>query len=169
MAGTLSAATIGIVPSTTTVLPGASFTLDVDITDISDLYAFQFDVGFAPDILSATAVTDGAFLDTGFFPGFIDNTAGTISFAADSLAGPVPGVSGSGTLATIEFLALAQGMSPVTLSNVILLNSTLADIPVTTASGSVSVIIPEPSSALLLTVGLLAIGTRVRRSTPAKR
>jgi hypothetical protein len=65
--------------------------------------AEEFGAGEAaslPGILSATAVTDGAFLATGFFPGFIENTAGTISFIADSLAGPVPGLSGSGTLAT---------------------------------------------------------------------
>ncbi len=165
VAGTLSAATIGIVPPTTTVLLGAPFTLDVNVTDVVDLYAYQFDVGFSPDLLSATRVTSGSFINVSFFPGFIDNSAGTVTFVADSLTGPVPGVSGSGTLASIQFLAIGLGTSPITLSNVILLDSRLEDISAAVGDGSVTVAaVPEPVPALLALSGFIAFAITRKRA-----
>src|SRR3954467_15367630 len=107
LAGSIPAATIRIDPSTTNVLLGTPFTVDLSITSVVDLYAFQSDIGFNPAVLSAVGVTPGSFLGgANFLPGIIDNTTGTISFIGDSLTGVVPGNTGSGTLATITFLAL---------------------------------------------------------------
>lgn len=162
LTGSLSAATIGIVPTTTTVIPGTSFAVNVEIIDITDLYAFQFDLAFTPGILSATAITDGGFLATGFFPGFIDNTAGTVTFIADSLAGPVSGTTGSGTLASVQFLAVALGTSPISVTNFILLDSSLADIAANVLDSSVTVreegaVVPEPATFALIAAGLLVL------------
>jgi hypothetical protein len=159
VAATLPAATIGVSTSTPTEL-GVPLTVSVNITDISDLYAFQFDLAFAPGILFANEVTDGGFLGIGFFPGFINNTAGTISSVAGSLTGPVPGVGGSGVLSRIAFVPIATGTSPITLSNVILLDSALNDITADVVGATVRIVptvVPEPATFVLLAFGTLAM------------
>ena len=154
---------LSIEPPSQGVRPGQSFSLDVHITGVTDLYAFQFDLAFNPAVLSAVSITEGAFLPGGgatfFIPGAIDNAGGTITFTADSLLGPPPGASGSGIFATIDFQALALGTSPVTLANVILLDSSLAEITPSTVDGSVTVTtaMPEPSTSLLLATSLIGL------------
>jgi hypothetical protein len=151
--------TVSIQPPVSTVDVGSLLDVIVDISSVTDLYAFQFDIGFDPAVLSAIDVTEGPFLPSGgstfFLPGTIDNIGGSISFTADSLIGAIPGVSGDGTLATLSFQALALGTSPVDLSNVILLDSSFADISYNTAGASVNVV-PEPGTLILLGSGLLS-------------
>jgi hypothetical protein len=43
----VSGATISVERSFLTVPPGDSFTLDVGVSSIADLYAFQFDLAFS--------------------------------------------------------------------------------------------------------------------------
>jgi adhesin HecA-like repeat protein len=135
----------------------------VDISGVTDLYAYQFDIGFDPTLLEATGETEGPFLSSGggttFVAGAIDNSAGTLSDTADSLTGMVSGVTGLGTLATIDFQAIGVGTSPITLSNILLLDSGGNSIPFMSENGSVTST-PEPGFlpfalvALLLAVGL---------------
>jgi len=142
-----------------TVPPGNTFVVGVNISNVTDLYSFQFDLSFNPAILQVTSVLEAAFLPSGgttfFIPGTIDNTAGNVTLNADTLIGAIPGVSGSGTLVLFDFTALAQGTSALTISNVILQDSTLATLNSTTTAGSVTV--PEPSSLMLLGAGLFGI------------
>jgi hypothetical protein len=150
---------LGVQPQITTVQEGDPFSLGVSIASVADLYAFQFDLSFDPSILSAVEVTEGPFLPFGgstfFLPGTIDDGTGTITFNADSLIGPVPGVDGNGILAVIEFAALAPGTSSISLSNVQFFDSNLNPINVTTLDGAVSVqAVPEPSAFLLVLVAL---------------
>lgn len=93
----ICAATISIQPANTPVSVGGSFSVDINIASITDLYAYQFDLTFDLVILSATGVTAGLFLSggAGFLPG-PSTTPWTITFTADSLTGPVPGVTGAG-------------------------------------------------------------------------
>ena len=166
---------LSIQPSTLTVAPGQSFALDVDISDVADLYAFQFDLGFDPTVLSGISVSEGAFLPSGgttfFIAGTIDNVGGTIAFNADSLIGAIPGVTGSGTLATVEFSALGGGSSQVDISNVTLLDLNLDTIAADTVGGVVNVsAVPEPGTmSLLLIASLAAFGLRARSPNILKR
>lgn len=153
---------VSVQPVSSAVGSGSTFDLMINVSDVVDLYAWQFDISFDPTILSAQQILEGSFLSsagsTFFIPGFIDNTTGTISFTADSLVGSAEGVTGSGVLATVEFQSLSAGTSTVDLSNVGLLDSSLSDISSGAAGGTVKVsgvnAVPEPSSLLLFGTGL---------------
>ncbi len=142
--------------------------LSVDLSGITDLYAWQFTLNFDPGVLQASSVSEGAFLSTAgatfFAPGTIDNTAGTISFNGDSLLTAIAGASGSGTLLTISFNAIAAGSSALSFGDTLALDSQLNDIAVTwTNSSLVVTAVPEPESALMLAAGMLLVGMRLRR------
>jgi general secretion pathway protein D len=143
---------------------GSPFALAVDIGGASDLYGFQFDIAFNPTILQATDIVEGSFLLAGgstfYIPGVIDNTLGLISFTANTLIGAVPGVSGSGTLATIDFMATGAGPSQISIANVLLGDSVGNLLDFTTTVGAVAPV-PEPASLTLFGMGL--IGTLVGR------
>jgi hypothetical protein len=164
---------VSIQPAASTQSVGTFFDVFVDVSSVTDLFAYQFDITFDPSILSAVDITEGPFLATNgltfFIPGIIDNVAGTITFTSDSLLGALPGVTGSGSLATVSFSALAKGASQFDLSNVELLDSALADIAFTTAGGNVEITsvtpAPEPSSIALLAFGLVVMGfSRCKRA-----
>ncbi len=161
------AATLSVEPAALEATAGQTVVLSVRISGASDLFGYQFDLGFNPAVLAATSVTEGPFLSSGgatiFLPGTIDNVGGLISGIADILAGAVPGVSGSGTLVTASFQALAAGTSSISLFNVTALNSAGQDLTLTT-SGSTVTVVPEPGSGLLVfaaTIGLLALRRRL--------
>jgi hypothetical protein len=139
-------------PGSANVADGTTFDVPVDISQVSDLYAYQFDLSFDPSVLDLLSISEGPFLSnvgsTFFLPGTIDNTAGTATFNADSLVGPISGASGSGELAVFNFEALSEGSTALTLSNVSLLDSTPSNISFTMTDGQVVVSasnVPEPS------------------------
>jgi Cohesin domain/PEP-CTERM motif len=144
---------------------GSPLGLDVLITGVVDLYAFQFTLSFNPTVLQATSVTEGAFLATGgttfFSAGTINNTAGTVTFTADSLLGALPGVSGNGVLTRFNFSVPSVGTSPITFSNVLLLNSQLVEMAAVINNGVVTAV-PEPAPFLLLAAGLAGLALRRR-------
>ncbi len=164
-------ADILVQPATNSVTAGQTFTLSVDISAVTDLYGYQFDVGFDPTVLEALSVSEGSFLPTGgatfFIPGTIDNVGGTISANADILEGAVSGVSGSGDLLDVSFLALAAGSSSVDVFNVLALNSLGQGIALTTTGADITVTaapVPEPASSLLLaTIAVWLIGRLLRK------
>lgn len=130
------------------VAGGETFSLDVHITNVVDLFAFQFDLVFDPTVLVAVNVIEGAFF-VGCGPAFcffsINNPDGIT--VTNTLPGPGPGATGSGLLATVDFLAQAPGSSAVELANVLLLDSNLNPISA----------VPEPSTIVLLSIGVLGI------------
>lgn len=166
---------LSVQPAAATVDVGQVFSLDIVVTGAVDLYAFQFDLGFNPTVIAGTSVSEGPFLATGgptfFIAGSIDNAGGLISFTASTLLSAVPGVIGSGILATIQFSGLAPGVSPVNLFGVTLLDSTFAGIDVTNVGGTVTAVsaaasVPEPATLALLAGGMLALGRRMRYRRP---
>jgi len=91
------------------------------------------------------------------------------------LIGAIPGVNGTGTLATISFQALTSGTSPIALANVILLDSTQTDMTASIANRTVLVVAVTPVPALspfgqALVVVVVDVSGRLflrRRRSPA--
>ncbi|MBL8240512.1 MAG: PEP-CTERM sorting domain-containing protein [Bryobacterales bacterium] len=166
-----SAPLLNIQPVSTVAVPGDILMMNVDIASATDLAAIQFDITFTAGVLSASVVTEGAFLlgggQTFFIPGMIDNTTGLISATASALIGGGPGVSGSGTLATIVFNYIGPGPARIDLANVFLLDSTGGQIsPI--LEGAVVNNVPEPSTFGITALGLGA-GAWILRSRDARR
>jgi hypothetical protein len=146
---------------------GDTFAVSVTVLGVVDLYAYQLDLTFDPTLLSALSVSEGPFLPTGgttfFIPGTIDNVGGSVTATADSLIGPVPGVSGGGELLTFEFTALASGTSALSIANPILLDSSFDDITGDSnfQNGSVTIsssAVPEPGYLALCAILLVTVG-----------
>jgi hypothetical protein len=166
--------TLDVSPASTNTNLSQTVSFDIDVSDISDLYSWQFDFGFDPTVLSAVSITEGPFLPSGgstfFIPGTIDNTGGSIKFIADTLIGSVPGVNGSGTLATIQFDTIGAGVSSLTLANITLLDSNLTDLDFASMNGSITVkgstaAVPEPNSLIFTAVGLgLLVVAQIRKA-----
>ena len=167
-------AVVTVSAGSASVSAGQTFDVPVSVSQVSDLFAFQFDLSFDPTILELQSISEGSFVPsagaTFFLPGTIDNTAGTATFTADSLVGAVPGASGNGELAAFSFKALAAGTSALTLSNVALLDSALNDIRSSTNDGQVlvSAVVPEPTLlpvlGVMLASALLVAGKLRKRA-----
>jgi hypothetical protein len=165
---------ISVVPSPANVNIGQSFSLNIQITGTTDLYGYQFDLGFDPSILAATSTTEGSFLPTGgstfYIPGTVDNSGGAVTFTAGILDGALSGVTGAGVLSSVNFTALAAGTSAITLFNIVAIDSFGQGRAVTATNGTVNVsasggATPEPSTLFLTTLGFagLVLAARVRR------
>ena len=107
-------------PSTTYVMPGTTFTVDIDVSDVVMLYSWQANITFNPSVLTCVNVTEGDFLaqqPEGTFgpPPMIEE--GTALFGWVTIGAHV-GVSGSGTLAHVEFEALAEGESLIEFADI---------------------------------------------------
>jgi len=119
-----SSTTVSVSPSTITASVGQNFTVNVTVSNVYDLYGWQFRLNWTAGLIEVVKVTEGPFLKLGstYFYWDINATAGRM-VADCTLLGNVPGVSGSGTLATITFNVKGVGQSPLTLWDVVLLNS----------------------------------------------
>jgi hypothetical protein len=158
-----AAPVLRIQPGSTVTSLGSPVLLNLNVSDIADLFAYQFDIAFTPGILDAGAVTEGPFLSsvgsTLFLSGTIDNTAGLVTSVANTLIGSVPGATGDGTLVHLTFDAAAGGTATVTLKNVLLLNSALEPIESEVEPANVTVsasVVPEPDTFVLCGAGLAA-------------
>lgn len=168
---TLAGPILSITPSSNNVQVGNTFSLFLNISAATDLYAWEVDIDFGPaGLMDSTVIAEGSFLGggTSFNQGTADNGTATILALANSLNGIVPGVTGDGALAQLSFLANSIGTATVSLTRIILLDSNLdeifpdpsvsATVNITAASGDV----PEPSTFILLSLGLAA-GAFLRR------
>ena len=120
-----SSTTVSVSPSTITASVGQNFTVNVTVSNVYDLYGWQFRLNWTAGLIEVVKVTEGPFLKLGgstYFYWDVNATAGRM-VADCTLLGNVPGVSGSGTLATITFNVKGVGQSPLTLWDVVLLNS----------------------------------------------
>lgn len=175
--GLAQALSVSLVPSSSTVLLGSSFTVDIRISDVTDLFGWDIDIEFDPITkVIATGVTEGPFLGSGttFVPGSIDNGTGTVKDMANALSG-VGGVTGSGVLATISFDAIDVGFANFSLSRVLLVDSNVDSIVIDNQTdwfgGRVEIIRqPDPNpTPLPATLALCALGLALTRIAGRRR
>ena len=100
---------------------GEQITLSVDITDGSAVAGYQATVRFDPSALRYLESANGDYLPSGAYavPALV--TENRVVLAATSLTG---NASGSGVLANVTFEVVAPKASTLTLSDVLLTDST---------------------------------------------
>jgi len=137
--------TVYIDPELTLTQLNTTFSVNISISEVTDLCSWQAYIYYKNEILKATGYAEGPFLKsygpTLFDGGYNNNyneTHGEIwMYCLRTWSGA--GVNGSGTLATVTFEAAMGGTTPLSLANTILGNSTAQRIPHTTADGLVEV------------------------------
>lgn len=177
-----SPTSIEVIPHSTEPLLDEFLIVNITVNDVTDLYLWMFRLSWNKTILQLNSINEEPFLekDGGTTSGIMlspsiseINEAGRIEEAACSLVGAVPGVNGSGTIATLNFTCLSMGStslefweeSPLHERETDLLNSNGETIPHTTLPATVDVI-PEFSgfATLLLLIAvssLVILGKKV--------
>lgn len=169
-AGTISMLDIDVDPSmggfqtSRIVQLGNTFTVDIHISSVSGLYAYDIDVDHDPGILDATSVTEGSFLTAGGSTFFLGDDSSNPVNAIATLLSVSTGVSGSGTLFSIQYMALAAGVSPLQFTFTDLVDDQLNSITAGLGNASITVQAPLPSTLLMLGAGLAAIAGLRRRA-----
>jgi len=129
---------------------GDTFQVNVTVSNVIDLYAWQFSLYYRGDVLNATEVTNGPFLEghpdtdetmllTPVFTDAYNATHGVI-IASSTLVEVEGGVSGSGTLVTVTFKIREAASSTLHLTGTKLVDSAIPFgnlIPHTTEDGEV--------------------------------
>lgn len=113
-----------------------SFTINIIILDIEDLYSLEFRLNWTTALLNVTGVAAGDFLGpTGeiIFYQEIHNEEGYIYVNCSRTVGS--GVDGSGTVANVTFLVLGEGNSTLHLYDTSSLDSTSKSIAMGTVDG----------------------------------
>lgn len=179
---------ITLTAGSTTVSVGDTFDIPIFVGETTGLTSFQFDVGFNTSVVEFQGVSDTS---TDFAAAAISLTGLTafpqgspvnfLSGVADSMFTLGTGLAPSGTIADIQFKALAPGTSPISFSctlcqgafltdNLLLLSSatggfTLQDGVVTVSGATPPPAVPEPTTLLLVGGGLaIAARRRARRN-----
>jgi hypothetical protein len=142
-------ATVNVFPSSVTASVSQNFSINVNVTGVSDLYGWEFKLNWTATILNAVNVTEGPFLESGgntFFYSGLNATEGHVTVEC-TLEGNIQGVSGNGVLATITFNVKSSGQSPLNLYYAVLLNSQEQTIP-SQQSGGIVYCLSSPDVAV---------------------
>jgi hypothetical protein len=129
---------------------GQQFTVNVAIDNVVNLGAFEFTLNFDPLVLQYVSTAVGPFLGSS---GRLvncpssDSGQGLVHLTCTTLGSTPPGPDGSGILATLTFLPISTGQSPLTLNDVIVTDPMGGVITAGAVSGAVTAILgPTPTS-----------------------
>ena len=115
--------TVSLSPASITTDPPVSFTVDINVADVTDLRAWDIQIRWNPQIISFVSIAEGPFLsDTGATELLYNVYIGYILSAACTIEG-AGGSSGTGRLATVTFACYDTGDA----FNITVESSTLLD------------------------------------------
>jgi hypothetical protein len=142
--------TIYVDPANSKQLANKPFILNVTISNVVDLYGFEFKLGYNTTLLDIMKVDIKPFLKEPTF--LVKNETnegeGWYWLGVSSLASP-PGINGSGTLVSITFVGSQEGTSVIDLYDTRLVDSTAQPMSHDVLDGSVTVtsvvILVDPS------------------------
>jgi hypothetical protein len=131
---------VSVYPMPASGTVGGGFTVEVRIAGVVDLHGWQVTLRWNTALIDVVDVTEQSFLKsngTTLFTQNYNNTAGNLTSSC-TLLGERPGVSGSGTLLSVQFHAKSAGTGFLTLAST--LSSSLEQpIDHSTANGIVTV------------------------------
>ena len=140
-----SSTVLSVEPQTAQGTTGQNFTINVSISDVTDLYSWQIELSWNPSLLNVTNIMEGPLLKSSgnstFFSPVINNAEGNLSVLCTrlySFGSSVTGVSGNGTLMTVQFEVIRSGACDLNLYDTQLLDSHRNAINHTAQSGHFS-------------------------------
>ncbi len=142
---------------TSPVSPGEAFTIPIIIEPNQAIAGVQFSLTFDASLVTVDSIQEGSLLNQGgastyFYPGQIDNQAGSITGVAGAIISPGQTVSTSGTFATITMTAgSTEGTCNFILSNVIIGDAQGQSVSVSIDNGQV--IIDTNEAPVLSSIG----------------
>jgi hypothetical protein len=109
---------VAVDPAESNVTLGQTFSVNVNITDVTGLLGYDFELSYNTTVLTLVGIQEGPFLKS-VGPTFLINlTTEGVIWLADALYSPsgiISSVNGSGVLATATFKAVAAGESSLDL------------------------------------------------------
>ncbi|MFD1138193.1 S8 family serine peptidase [Paenibacillus urinalis] len=143
-------------PSADEVGVNESFNLDIDFSEVEDLYSAQFSLTYDEDLVKGTTAPSVVLAtyqeeqNPGVTPYVYEETTALGNGLAKTdyvitLVGLESGYTGEGALASFNFAGVSEGEYDFELSNVRALNSTSADIAVGDITGASVTVTSDPS------------------------
>jgi len=130
-------AVVSVNPQNTSAAVGQDFAVNVNVSNVADLYGWEFKLTWNSSILHLQNVAEGSFLkNTGatFFTYNLNSTGPHIVVDCTRLV-DLPEASGSGILSTITFHVQQSGSCDLNLYDAVLLNSFEHSMNCTTEGG----------------------------------
>lgn len=122
-------------PEENTANPSETFTINVNVQDVTGLYSYGIKIQFNRYVLEVVSITEGPFISSGAPTAFVYRIYANYIDVGCSTLGASPGASGSGTLFTVEFHVKDAGTSDLDMYYSVLLDPTITPIPHTATSG----------------------------------
>ena len=133
-----STTTIFVDPSNSTAPTGENFTVYVNVSNVVDLYGWEFKLSWNTSMLNLINVSEGTFLKNYGKKTFMNKEVKeNYVYVYCTLMGNISGANGNGVLASLKFHINHPGNSMLQLYDVILLNSHEEKINCVVKSGSV--------------------------------
>jgi hypothetical protein len=173
-----TATSLSVSPSSVNVLPNATLTVNLVLATDRVTRGTQFGLTFDPSILRVQSVDEGTFYSdwaaangagTTVFPAWaIHNSAGTVSAGTIIVTGgpPTGGPTGTGTVATVSLQAIANGSSPLTLTDVAISGLDSGGNPVTIQGTAVHNAVVTVGASATATPSPTVLATSTTTRTP---
>jgi general secretion pathway protein D len=134
--------TLVLIPSAQELAPGGSLTVNVQLDEVTDLFAAPMKIKYDNKVLKLVEVTRGGFLTSDgqqatFSETKVEDPGGAV-ISMNRIAG-AGGISGSGVLVTLKFQAVGKGTSTISFDEAALRDARLQDIQVALPSIAVTV------------------------------